>query len=73
MPGQTPVKPLVSLADWNKSRREEVLKKYQPNGIRCPKCGTELVDESQAAIKDSFPPQLWVFCPTGDFSSKRVK
>jgi DNA-directed RNA polymerase subunit RPC12/RpoP len=43
----------------------------QPNGIKCPKCGEELMDTYPNMILTSDPPQKNVHCPTCDHKGYR--
>ena len=62
---QDVVRPLMSLAEWNKRKADthRAQTTYpKPNGIACPKCGTEMNDLN-AMILASNPPQRNIGCP----------
>lgn len=54
---------LIPLEEYNKKKVESFQRpRYpKPNGIACPKCGSELYDES-AEILLSYPEQKRVIC-----------
>lgn len=56
---------LRSLDDANRAHTEvyrDSRRQYMPNGIACPKCGHELVDDRAGGRLASMPPQYWVVC-----------
>jgi len=56
---------LISLEDWNKARfeREDASQaRNVPNGIACPECGNELVDDDPNTMLMSNPAQYYVTC-----------
>jgi len=68
------VKTLISLDDHNLQAGEARRKSRtypQPNGIACPKCGSELNDLN-AALLASNPPQKNVGCPSCGYRGYRV-
>ena len=68
-------KQLMSLDDFNKSTALDQWRLQhqgpRPNGIACPKCGTELVDPSPSVTLLCNPPALDVSCPNCDFRGYR--
>jgi hypothetical protein len=68
---------LISLTEFNKNRRlahraQEDLHVNVPNGIACPKCGEELVDDDRRVRCMSDPPQYHVHCPACGHKTYRV-
>ena len=74
VPSTNPVpSSLPGLSDWNSERSAEVWRLYtfpQPNGIACPKCGSELMD-SDSGVLTSMPPQRNVHCPKCGYKGYR--
>lgn len=46
--------------------------KYERNGIACPDCGAELMDDLSVVLA-SIPPQLNIFCTDCTYKGYRVK
>lgn len=44
----------------------------RPNGIACPKCGTELIDSDPTMTLASNPPQTNIKCPSCDYVGYRI-
>ena len=68
---------LISLSDHNSARkkhwdsnRHDIMDR---NGIACPKCGTEMVDENALAATDiKGYPTVWIVCPNCGLRRKRI-
>ncbi len=43
-----------------------------PNGIACPKCGSELLDSMPMVTLSSHPAQKNVYCPTCEYVGYRI-
>ena len=67
-------KELKTLEEHNKEAREKYSKRQesQPNGIACPECGGELVDDDSGMSLMSNPPQKNVICLCGGYRGYRV-
>lgn len=46
--------------------------KPRPNGIACPKCGSELLDSDPSTQLPSNPPQKNINCPSCDYIGYRI-
>jgi DNA-directed RNA polymerase subunit RPC12/RpoP len=44
----------------------------RPNGIKCPKCGSELWDSTPSIILCSNPPQKDTHCPSCGYRGYRI-
>ena len=64
---------LKSLADANAERAKvyETLKD-RPNGIACPACGNEMVDNDASMMLTSNPAQTQISCPSCGYETLRV-
>jgi ribosomal protein S27E len=65
--------PLIELDEYNKIASDhygDYRGKY--NGIKCPKCGHELIDPEPNMILLSYPPRTRVECLECNFKSTRV-
>jgi hypothetical protein len=74
-PKETPK--LKSLEEHNASRfkayeRMDSRGLPKPNGIACPKCGTELIDSDPNTTLASNPPQKNTKCPSCDYIGYRI-
>ncbi len=60
-------KQLIPLRDWNEAavKREHHGRSpvNVPNGLACPTCSRELVDDNQTHQLLSIPPQYKIHCP----------
>jgi len=69
-------KKLIPLDQYNQKRREQYnfLSNAQlnKNGIACPKCSAELVDDDPSLLFMSCPPQQAIKCLTCNYSGTRV-
>lgn len=68
---------LKSLEEHNASRSKayDVMASRnlpRPNGIACPKCGTELIDSDPTMTLASNPPQKNIKCPSCDYVGYRI-
>jgi len=43
----------------------------KPNGIKCPKCGEELLDSTPNIVLTSYPPQYNIHCSKCGYSGYR--
>ena len=43
-----------------------------PNGIACPQCGEELVDNSPMGILNSYPTKTGIKCPKCGYKGTRI-
>ena len=64
---------LKSLADANAERSKgyEMLRN-RPNGIACPHCGNEMVDDQPHVTLTTDPPQTQITCPSCNYETLRV-
>lgn len=64
---------MKTLEEHNKEALEEFMKKRRPppNGIACPQCGKELVDDNPSLTLMSCPPQKNIHCEFCDFKGTR--
>jgi len=64
---------LMELEEYNKTASLHY-GKYEPryNGIRCPKCGHELIDAEPNMTLSVYPPRTRVECLGCNFKSTRV-
>jgi hypothetical protein len=66
---------LKTLEKHNSERRPnyETLNNPKPNGISCPKCGSELLDTNSAALMSN-PPKRSIHCPNPscDYIGNRI-
>jgi len=62
---------LKSLDRWNWERAKRAEPGPRKNGIACPDCGAELVDDNPDAVFTSDPPQVSVKCQECSFSGYR--
>ena len=70
-------KPLKSLNEHNHAQSLLYQPMMQPqiprlNGIACPNCGEEMVDDDVNCVRASMPPQIQVRCPKCNHYSFRV-
>jgi hypothetical protein len=66
---------LVSLEDFNQQAWDKAVKRKQDpllNGIECPHCGKELLDDEPHILMLSNPPQIRVKCTCGFRGSRFV-
>jgi len=65
--------PLIELDEYNKIASDHY-GRYAPkyNGIKCPKCGDELIDSEPNMMLMSYPPRTRVECLGCKFKSTRV-
>lgn len=68
--------PLRDLTEHNLDRAREWYgvndPSPSPNGLACPKCGSELLDSNPMETLASLPPQKRVHCAECDFTGYRV-
>ncbi len=69
-------KKLIPLDKYNQKRREQYdlinQRHYNKNGIACPKCSAELVDDDPSLLFMTDPPQQAIKCLTCNYSGTRV-
>jgi len=67
---------LISLSDHNSARKkhwDNGQEAMDRNGIACPKCGTEMIDENALAATDiKGYPTVWIVCPNCGLRRKRI-
>jgi hypothetical protein len=64
------LKALISLEVHNARCHDTYLKANapRPNGLSCPKCGTELIDTRPQLTLLTYPPRTNVHCPSAECS-----
>lgn len=67
---------LKSLEEHNRqildyyAEQEELRRKGRANGIACPECGKELVDNIEITLMSN-PPQKQIWCPNCNYKGTR--
>lgn len=68
---------MISLDEWNKSRRKAHFPRLSLDGIACPNkinggvCGAKLWDQNDFNFRDGLPPMMSVHCRVCDFEGWR--
>jgi hypothetical protein len=65
-------KKLITLDEFNRSRRPTRSDAPAPNGIACPDCGGELWDSSPSTLLLTSPPKKNVHCPACHYRGFRL-
>lgn len=73
---RSPQAPRLKTLEEHNSERYKVHNSYssrpRPNGIACPKCGSELVDSDPSTQLASNPPQKNINCPSCNYIGYRI-